>query len=53
MKFNYIKILKFLVRAFSAFIFFIAVLQFQDGYNRYGAISVTLGVISLYLSKEK
>jgi len=28
-------------------------LQFQDGYSGYGAISVALGAISLYLSRNK
>jgi hypothetical protein len=53
MRINYIRILKYLARAFAAFILFMAFLQFQDGYSQYGAISVALGIISLYLSKNK
>jgi len=50
---NYIRIVKYLARAFAAFIFFIAFLQIQDGYSAYGAISVALGGLSIYLSKNK
>jgi len=50
---NYMRIIKYLVRAFAVFILFIAFLQFQDGYSGYGAISVALGAISLYLSRNK
>ena len=50
---NYIRIIKYLARAFAVFILFIAFLQIQDGYSAYGAISVALGVISLYLSRNK
>ena len=50
---NYIRIIKYLARAFAAFILFIAFLQIQDGYSAYGAISVALGAVSLYLSRNK
>jgi len=50
---NYIRVLKYLARAFAIFILFIAFLQIQDGYSAYGAISVALGVVSLYLSRNK
>jgi len=53
MRINYIRILKYLARAFAAFILFMAFLQFQDGYSEYGAISVALGGVSLYLSRNK
>jgi hypothetical protein len=52
MSINYIRILKYLAKAFAAFILLMAFLQFQDGYSQYGAISVALGIISLYLSKN-
>jgi len=35
--------------AFSIFIFFIAFLQFEDGYVGYGQTSVILGFISAFL----
>ena len=50
---NYIGIIKYLVRAFAVFILFIAFLQIQDGYSVYGAISIALGAILLYLSRNK
>jgi hypothetical protein len=50
---NYIQIVRYLARAFAAFISFIAFLQIQDGYSAYGAISVALGGLSIYLSKNK
>jgi hypothetical protein len=53
MRINYIRILKYLARAFAVFILFMAFLQFQDGYSAYGAISVALGGVSLYLSRNK
>lgn len=50
---NYIRIIKYLARAFTVFILFIAFLQIQDGYSAYGAISVALGIVSLYLSRNR
>ena len=50
---NYIRILKHLARTFAVFILFIAFLQIQDGYSSYGAISVAIGVVSLYLSRNR
>jgi hypothetical protein len=50
---KYKRILKQLARAFAAFILFIAFLQIQDGYSAYGAISVALGIIALFLSRNK
>jgi hypothetical protein len=50
---NYIRICKYLARAFAVFILFIAFLQIQDGYSEYGAISVALGIVSLYLSRNR
>jgi hypothetical protein len=53
MRINYIKILKYLARAFAAFILFMAFLQIQDGYSAYGAISVALGITAIYLSRNR
>jgi hypothetical protein len=50
---SYIRIIKYLARAFGVFILFIAFLQIQDGYSAYGAISVALGIVSLYLSRNR
>ena len=50
---NYIRIIKYLARAFAIFILFIAFLQIQDGYSAYGGISVALGIVSLYLSRNR
>jgi hypothetical protein len=50
---NYIRVLRYLARAFAVFILFIAFLQIQDGYSTYGAISVALGVMSLYFSRNR
>ena len=50
---NYIRIIKYLARAFAVFILFIAFLQIQDSYSAYGAISVALGIVSLYLSRNR
>jgi len=50
---NFGPIIKYLVRAFAVFILFVAFLQIQDGYSKYGAISVAIGVISLYLSRKR
>jgi hypothetical protein len=50
---NYIRIIKYLARAFAVFILFMAFLQIQDGYSAYGAISVALGGTSLYLSRNR
>jgi hypothetical protein len=49
---NYLRIIKYLARAFAVFILFISYLQIQDGYSAYGAISVALGIVSLYLSRN-
>jgi len=49
----YIRILKYLTRSFAIFMLFIAFLQIQDGYSAYGAISVAIGGISLYLSRNR
>jgi hypothetical protein len=53
MRVNYIIILKYLARAFAVFILFIAFLQIQDGYSAYGAISVALGGLAIYFSRNK
>jgi hypothetical protein len=45
------RILKYFARSFAVFILFIAFLQIQDGYSAYGAISVALGLIALYLGR--
>ena len=50
---SYKRALKYLVRAFAAFILFIAFLQIQDGYSAYGAISVALGITAIYLSRNR
>ncbi len=50
---NYIRIIKYLARAFAVFILFIEFLQIQDGYSAYGAISVALGMVSLYFSRNR
>jgi hypothetical protein len=47
------RLIKYLARAFAAFILFIAFLQIQDGYSAYGAISVGLGLIAIYLSRNR
>jgi hypothetical protein len=50
---NYIRVLRYLARAFAVFILFTAFLQIQDGYSTYGAISVGLGLIAIYLSRNR
>jgi hypothetical protein len=45
------RILKYLARGFAAFVLLIAFLQIQDGYSAYGAISVAIGLIALYLGR--
>ena len=46
-------IIKYLLRVFAVFILFVAFLQIQDGYSKYGVISVAIGVTSLYLSRKR
>jgi hypothetical protein len=45
------RVFKYLARVFAIVILFMAFLQIQDGYSAYGAISVALGLIALYLGR--